>query len=68
MQLARFLNNVFKNDGFILVDANYKNYIIGSPKNDKPIKVKILDKKLHYKLLLHPDLIIVCNEVFYLKF
>ena len=56
MQLARFLNSVFKNDGFILVDANSKNYIIGSPKNDKPIKVKILDKKLHYKLLLHPDL------------
>ena len=56
MQLARFLNSVFKNDGFILVDANSKNYIIGSPKKDKPIKVKILDKKLHYKLLLHPDL------------
>ncbi len=56
MQLARFLNSVFKNDGFILVDANSKNYIIGSPKNDKPIKVKILNKKLHYKLLLHPDL------------
>ena len=56
MQLARFLNSVFKNDGFILVDANSKNYIIGSPKNNKPIKVKILDKKLHYKLLLHPDL------------
>ena len=24
MQLARFLNNVFKKDGFILVDANSK--------------------------------------------
>ena len=45
MQLARFLNSVFKNDGFILVDAQSKNYIIGSPKSDKPIKVKILDKK-----------------------
>jgi len=32
MQLARFLNNTFKNDGFILVDANSKKYIIGSPK------------------------------------
>ena len=56
MQLARFLNSVFKKDGFILEDANSKNYIIGTPKNDKPIKVKILDKKLHYKLLLQPDL------------
>ena len=56
MQLARFLNRVFKKDGFILEDAFTKNYIIGSPESDKPIKVKILDKKLHYKLLLHPDL------------
>ena len=32
MQLARFLNNTFKNDGFILVDADSKKYIIGSPK------------------------------------
>ena len=56
MYLARFLNSVFKNDGFILVDANFKNYIIGNPKNDKPIKVKILNKKLHYKLLFQPDL------------
>ena len=56
MQLARFLNSVFKKDGFILVDANSKNYIIGSPKNDNPIKLKILNKRLHYKLLFHPDL------------
>ena len=56
MQLARFLNSVFKKDGFILVDANSKNYIIGTPKRDNPIKVKILNKNLHYKLLFHPDL------------
>ena len=36
MQLAKFLNKVFKKDGFILVDANNKNYIIGIPKNRKP--------------------------------
>ena len=56
MQLARFLNSIFKRDGFILVDANSKNYIIGTPKNKNPIKLKILNKNLHYKLLLHPDL------------
>ena len=56
MQLARFLNSVFKKDGFILVDANSKNYIIGNPEKENPIKVKILNKSLHYKLLLHPDL------------
>ena len=56
MQLARFLNKLFKYGGFILVDANSNNYIIGSPKSDKPIKVKILDKQLHFKLLIQPDL------------
>ena len=55
MQLARFLNNVFKKDGFILTDANLKDYIIGNP-GSNPIKLKILNKNLHYKLLFHPDL------------
>ena len=56
MLLARFLNKLYKKGGFILVDANSKKYIIGSPRKEKPITLKILDKKLHYKLLLHPDL------------
>ncbi len=56
MQLSNFLNKVFKKDGFILIDANEKKYIIGNPKKSIPIQVKILDKKLHLKLLLHPDL------------
>ena len=55
MQLARFLNKVFKIGGFILVDANSKEYIIGNINKD-PIRLKILNKKLHYKLLFHPDL------------
>ena len=56
MQLARFLNNIFKNDGFILIDADLKKYIIGTPENKTPIILKILNKKLHYKLLFRPDL------------
>ena len=56
MQLARFLNRLFKKDGFILIDANLKRYIIGTPENKDPIILKILDKKLHYKLLFQPDL------------
>ena len=56
MHLASFLNNVFKKDGFILIDANNNQYIIGRPKKSIPIKIRILDKKLHLKLLLHPDL------------
>ena len=38
MQLARFLNKVFKKDGFILTDANSKDYIIGNPSKN-PIKL-----------------------------
>ena len=56
MQLARFLNKLFKYDGFVLIDANSKKYIIGNPKKEKPISLKLLDKKLHYKLLFYPDL------------
>ena len=56
MLLARYLNKLYKKDGFILIDADLKKYIIGNPKKKKPITLKILDKKLHYKLLFHPDL------------
>ena len=56
MQLAKFLNKLFKKDGFVLVDAYLNKHIIGSPINKNPIIVKILDTKLHYKLLFRPDL------------
>jgi len=56
MELISFLNKLFKLDGFILIDANSKKYIIGNPKKEKPITLKLLDKKLHYKLLAYPDL------------
>jgi cyclopropane-fatty-acyl-phospholipid synthase len=56
MQLARYLNKLFQEDGFLLIDANSNKYIIGTPKNNNPITVKILDKKLHYKLFFRPDL------------
>ena len=56
MQLVSFLNKLFKEDGFILIDANSKKYIIGNPKKKIPIILKLLDKKLHHKLLIYPDL------------
>ncbi|MDA7698216.1 cyclopropane-fatty-acyl-phospholipid synthase family protein [Candidatus Pelagibacter sp.] len=56
MQLARYLDKLFQKDGFLLIDANSNRYIIGTPKNKTPITVKILDKKLHYKLFFRPDL------------
>ena len=56
MQLVRFLNNLFKKDGFILIDGDSKKYIIGKPNKTDPIIIKILDKSLHFKLLINPDL------------
>ena len=47
MQLVSFLNTLIKEDGFILIDANSKKYIIGNPKKKVPIILKLLDKKLH---------------------
>jgi len=56
MKLASFLNKLIKEEGFILIDANSKKHIIGKPEKEKPIILKLLDKKLHYKLLFYPDL------------
>ena len=56
MQLARYLDKLFQKDGFVLIDANSNKYIIGSPIKNDPIIVKILDKRLHYKLFFRPDL------------
>ena len=56
MQLVSFLNKLIKEDGFILIDANSKKYIIGNPKKKVPNILKLLDKKLHYKLFIYPDL------------
>ena len=56
MKLINFLNKLIKKDGFMLIDADKNQYTIGKPEKKDPIKLKILDKNLHHKLLLHPDL------------
>tara|TARA_Y100000590_G_scaffold155904_1_gene179207 strand:+ start:203 stop:1390 length:1188 start_codon:yes stop_codon:yes gene_type:complete len=56
MYLSRFLEKLIKKDGFILIDADSNKYVIGKPKKENPITIKLFDKKLHYKLFLFPDL------------
>ena len=56
MQLISFLNSLFKKEGFVLIDANSKKYIIGNPQKNKPLTLKLLKKNLHFKLLINPDL------------
>ena len=56
MNLVKFLNNLFIYDGFLLIDFNSRKFVIGKPIKENPIKVRLLDKSLNYKLLLNPDL------------
>ena len=56
MNLLKFLKDLFKYDGFILIDANLRKFVIGKPIKENPIIIKLLDKNLNYKLLLYPDL------------
>ena len=46
MNLIRFCNNLFKEDGFVLIDAYSKEYIIGKPINKNPIKISRFCRKL----------------------
>ena len=55
MQLARFLNKLFKKGGFILEDSKGKEYLIGKKENSNLIKIKLKDKSLNYKLLFYPS-------------
>ncbi len=56
MNLLKFLDNLFKYDGFILIDANLRKFVIGKPIKENPIVIKLLDKNLNHKLFLYPDL------------
>ena len=56
MLLVKFLNKVFKTGGFVLEDANGISYNVGQIKfKEKPLTIKLLEKKLHYELLIHPQ-------------
>ena len=39
MKLINFLNDLFKEDGFILIDYNSNRYVIGKPLKETPIAV-----------------------------
>ena len=50
MILAKVLNKIYKKDGIILEDSSGQKYIIGNPKKDKPITLKLLKNNLKWKL------------------
>ena len=56
MILAKVLNKIYKKDGIILEDSSGQKYIIGNPKKDKPITLKLLKDNLKWKLVLDPEI------------
>ena len=55
MKLINFLNDLFKEDGFRLIDANKREYLIGKPEKKIPLILELLDSSMQYKLMLLPD-------------
>ena len=56
MNISTVYNKLIKEDGFIIVDANNNKHVIGKPEKENPITIRLLDKKLNYKLIFSPAL------------
>ena len=56
MILVKVLNKIYKKDGIILEDSSGQKYIIGNPKKDNPITLKLLKDNLKWKLVLDPEI------------
>ena len=52
MLLARLFSKIYKKGGIVLEDANGQKYICGKPDFNKPLTVKILNKKLNFKMVI----------------
>tara|TARA_Y100001970_G_C14198357_1_gene839517 strand:+ start:90 stop:1295 length:1206 start_codon:yes stop_codon:yes gene_type:complete len=56
MILAKVLNSIYKKDGIILEDSTGQKYIIGNPKKENPITLKLLKSNLKWKLIINPEI------------
>ena len=56
MLVARLFSKIYKKGGIILIDSFGQKFICGNPDLKKPLTLKILNKKLHWQLLINPDL------------
>ena len=56
MMIVRLFSKIYKTGGIILIDHKDQKYICGNPNHDKPLTLKILNKKLYWKLLINPEL------------
>ena len=56
MILAKVLNDIYKKDGIILEDSSGQKYIVGNPKKNNPITLKLLKDNLKWKLVIDPEI------------
>ena len=56
MLVARLFSKIYKKGGIVLIDHAGQKFICGNPDLNKPLTLKILKKKLNWKLLINPDL------------
>ena len=56
MLVAKLFSKIYKKGGIILINDSGQKFICGNPDLNKPLTLKILDKKLSLKLLINPDL------------
>ncbi len=56
MLVARLFSKIYKKGGIVLIDSHGQKFICGNPDLKKPLTLKILNKKLNWKLLINPDL------------
>ncbi len=56
MIIARLFSQIYKESGIVLIDWHGQKFICGNPDLNKPLTLKLLNKKLKWKLLLNPDL------------
>ena len=56
MLVARLFSKIYKKGGIVLIDYLGQKFICGNPDLNKPLTLKILNKKLNWKLLINPDL------------
>jgi len=56
MLVAKLFSKIYKKGGIVLEDHSGQKYICGKPNFNNPLTLKILNKKLNWKLLINPDL------------
>ena len=56
MLVAKMFSKIYKKGGIVLIDHSGQKFICGNPDLNKPLTLKILNKKLNIKLLINPDL------------